>query len=112
LTDPESAAVFPRPGFETDRNYARGFSEGEELALADDDLGDLGFEPPYTPWELGFVDGFLQTVHTRGACFLPNDPEVYDDIFHSEDGSHRESPVPPWDHGVPMPASPRSAPES
>jgi hypothetical protein len=103
MTEAESAAVFPRPGFQDSRNYARGFAEGEELGLTDDDPGDLGLEPPYTPWELGLVDGCVQAVHARGACFLPNEPEVYDDIFHNEDGSHRVTPVTAWVTGIAPP---------
>ena len=103
MTEAKSAAVFPRPGFDNDRNYALGFAEGEEFGLTDDDPAELGFEPPYTPWELGFIDGCVQAVHARGACFLPNEPAVYADIFHNDDGSHRVTPVTAWVTGIEFP---------
>ena len=50
---------------------------------------------------IGF-DRRLRTGCTRSgrACFLPNEPKAYADIFHNEDGSHRVMPVTAWVTGI------------
>jgi hypothetical protein len=90
--------VFPRPGYENNPSYARGFAEGEEFGLTADDPGnELGDDPPVGAYDLGFWDGVVWGAHHRpgGACLVPS-IDGYDDIFHDEDGSHRVTPVPEW----------------